>query len=202
VTYAHVRPARGLFLSAVAVALFHVPVAVADTGADEGVLLIPDSIEVLKVNGKKPGLGENLSLSRKRSMVFGPGPHTLVVRYCTIYDVGEDFEYHRSAPVTLTFEARRGSRHEILHEKPAEKLSPKDYPKDVRIWIETREPGQAAPGQPAPAPPAAAPVPAASRAPVASPGREVPQVRPLDMLKVWWSQAGEEERAAFRRWIE
>ena len=90
--HAHPRLARGLSLSALGIALLHGAAVGARAEAAEAVLLVPDTIEVLKVDGKKLGLGENLSLSRKRTMTFAPGTHTLVVRYSTIYDVGHDFE--------------------------------------------------------------------------------------------------------------
>jgi len=182
------------------------------------------------VDGEKTGFLHRIKpFSDERVLELVPGRHTLVARLSVILDSAydrEEFQTFASEPVTLRFRAAPNTTYRLAHQDTSE-LFERDMRGDaelptesVRIWLEEVGPrseksasASAVNTAPGSGRKRAAPEPASDGveqrdAPriVAEPAgdhdRAPPDVSAEELLKLWWMNASEEERASFLRWID
>lgn len=155
--------------------------------AELAVLAVPYQLDVLSLDDR-PGLSTPLfSTARETQIELLPGSHTLLLRF---YSPSDEIErsgsasLFRSDPATLRFQVAAGRLYRLKYTyRTGSAREP-----NLQVWIED-DAGAALPQE-------QPPVSHAVSAPPSAPET------PLDQLKRWWAAAGEDDRAAFRGWIQ
>jgi uncharacterized protein YccT (UPF0319 family) len=182
----------------------------ARAATEVAVLIVPYQLDVLALDDN-PGFSAPLiSTARETQLELLPGAHALSVRF---YSPSEETDrtgptsLYRAAPVLVRFHAEGGRRYVL---KYTYNTGSRSEPA-LRVWIED-DAGSAPAAPPEPAAlqaeqPAAETGPDAAAADAkpaapAKPSPPPPSITPLDNLKQWWYYASEEERDAFRAWMD
>jgi uncharacterized protein YccT (UPF0319 family) len=172
-------------------------------------LLVPEVVQVLSVDGKDLDVRAFKLFGHRQELHLLPGRHRLTARYSVVLDLeSEEHELFYAAPVTLEFDAEAGRVYRVAHRTGRLRMEGEERMMDVELWVEAAAAKNPEPlsraVEPADAPVVAAPTQAATTGTgAARPARtgDVPDVRALDLLKVWWQRASQEERRAFLEWV-
>lgn len=179
------------------------------------IVSVPETLELMSINGQSPdGLGKRL-ISGDQQLQLLPGSYQLVAFYKDVWTpVGAStHEVVRSQPVIFDLQGAAGSQFAL------EYLLPQNYPEasalagDFHGWSRNLASGEKQPSrasglsrpslfnrtaEPAAVAPLAAPA-AASTA--AQPAAVAAESTYLELLKAYWSQASQDERRTFLRWV-
>ena len=188
------------------------------------VVRVPETIEIMNINGQRPAGVNTLFSSGYKDLHLRPGTYQIVAFYKEIWDTDSTTSHVvlRSEPVIFDVDGRPGSTYHLEYEAPANVEAARAFADNFSGWSRNTASGERAPTRPsgttrpglltgladAPEPvssvaPAGA-TPAASPAPVPAPAAAQAAGADADYLarlKVYWSQASDEERRAFLRWV-
>ncbi len=197
---------------------------------DVVVVQVPETLEIISINGQRPAGVTNRIISGDRTLHLVPGSYEIIVFYKDIWTPlgATTHEVLRSKPVVYDIDGRAGESFQLAYEKPETYEAARELASDFSGWSLNSASGKRTATRPSnvsrpglfsgiagdgveqvshvtPAGAAAAVEPAADAKPVVT--TPVPTNKAtndsayLDMLKAYWSQASQEERRAFLRWI-
>lgn len=178
---------------------------------------VPDTLELVSINGQQPdSLGKRL-IGREQQLQLLPGSYRIEAFYKDVWTpTGASIhEVLRSAPVVFTVNGQAGDRFALEYTLPENHSDASALAKDFQGWSRNLASGERQPSLAvtqsvgvAPAKPQGiAPLAGTASAPTAAPTTATaPAATPdqaayLDLLKAYWSQASEQERREFLRWI-
>lgn len=192
------------------------------------VLKVPPRVEIFSINGQEVELDAPLFASGDRVLHLEPGGYGILAFYRELWE--ERTGGHRtllSDGALFPLEGEAGERYRLEYERPGNIREAEALAEDFHGWIENLETGERIASEPETVPlqrgtlassrpsvrdtrirPAQT-VAAAPAEPEAKPDAETPEknipeeedAEYLDLLKAYWSQATEEERRKFLRWI-
>lgn len=195
--------------------------------ADVVIVQVPETLEILSINGQRPSGVSNRLVSADRVLHLAPGRYQIIAFYKDIWTPtgASTHEVLRSQPVIFDIEGRPGDGFHLEYEQPDTYQAARELAGNFSGWSRNRDSGERVttrssdvprPGlfsgvantntEPAPhvAPSdtnTTAVVASSVKPAVAAPVGWVKDNAYLDMLKAYWSQASQEERREFLRWI-
>ncbi len=191
----------------------------ARTAAELVTVQVPDTLELVSINGQKPdSLGKRL-IGREQQLQLLPGSYQIEAFYKDVWTPSgaSIHEILRSSPVVFAIRGQAGERFALEYTQPENHASASALAKNFQGWSrnlagDERQPTQALSAQlvgvlPAEItkPQGIAPLPAAVNPGVAAAAQSSAEAEDraayLDLLKAYWAQANEQERREFLRWI-
>ncbi len=191
------------------------------------VLKVPPRLEILSINGQEVELDAPLFGSGDRVLHLEPGGYRILAFYRELWE--ERTGGHRtllSDGITFALEGDAGERYRLEYDRPGNIREAEALAADFHGWIENLDTGERIAAEPETVPlqrgvlassrpdvretrirpaqtVAAAPVDTSTTARTQAEDKDAPEEEKqyLDLLKAYWSQATEEERREFLRWI-
>jgi hypothetical protein len=188
---------------------------VARPDAELALLSVPYEISVLDIDGARVPSPPHFSQASERKFSLLPGHHEVTGRFYSPWENDDERRkgfVDRSNPVTMSFEAQAGRHYEAAFDTSGARGVGKDQvalfvrEKDSSRKVSTEKPAPVeALWQSSPKPEAperAAPASPAVKTDGEKAAQKPPQITPLDNLKQWWFYATEDEKKAFRAWMD
>lgn len=170
--------------------------------AELAVLSVPDTIQVMSVDGLEP----NISLLGQRALTLQvlPGEHVLSVRYVELFEhvlTSDDHEIVRSRPVAIRFTAKAGSTYSFKFEHPKNIDAAHAFAKAPQVDLIDASGAETAQSVVVKSYAQASLMDTISKA---FQSNEQPKDAStnLDLLKDVWGRASADERTAFKAWID
>lgn len=175
-------------------------------------LRILESLEVRSINGEDVPRIPRVSRSGERRLDLLPGRYDIVAYYDDVWQLNSsEQEAVRSEPQLLSLELEAGHTYRLEHRSPIDLDDARLLARDMKLSIVDLSSGQpialAAESRPSLANTAVVvnPIPPREEDATATGAPEAESSRglsALELLKFWWQQASQEQRARFRSWIE
>lgn len=181
-------------------------------------LEVPYTLDILSVDGDDFAPGMTLKVHRGHRLVLAPGPHTITVRYRDFFETNtDDMVRVEGQPRRMSFELRKGRVYTIRHPSFDDPEEARSALNNMPLRIEEQRTGRiesktetvpnprarfALVGEAPKNSAAALPMTDEDMKPAAPAETESEGISSIDLLKFWWNKATEEERSAFRKWIE
>ena len=179
---------------------------------DIAVLTMPVQLDIVTINDRQvQGVNAMFSMTDKELHVE-PGRYRIAAQYRDVWDKSAStHEVVRSNPVIFTVEAEAGQHYRLDYEHPETLEDAREMVRDFQGWTENTATGERTATTPSgittrgvagitTVQPERTETPATAIAPEAR-DESASEGDYLDMLKAYWSQATEEERRQFLRWI-
>ncbi|NGP54205.1 DUF2057 family protein [Thioalkalivibrio sp. XN8] len=116
--------------------------------ADEvATLVLPEQLEVARVNGVEIEGASGMLTSGDRTLELAPGRYEILAFYRELWALGEQHEILRSDPVLFELEAAAGGRYRMDYQRPENLESARGLAADFHGWIEDLAAGERTPSQ-------------------------------------------------------
>lgn len=147
----------------------------------KGVLLVPEALDVLKVNNKSVaklfGLGD-------RRFNLMPGRHQIELRYSQLWEMeSEDHDLVKSKVQTINVNIAAGAEYRLNHEKATNLAESRKVAEDLKVWITTDKES------------------ALTVAEKQTLEVKQPDSHQLQQLKYWWERTSRYDKKSFKFWL-